>query len=149
MEIVLLVLLLIAASVAVRFLSRAAAIRRAGELIATPETAPVTDGTQGRLAAWLYRAGYRARKWIAAVWENNAGAISWQVLNELYRNATAKMNAPAPGVQALMRTYAKWRPVNMSLPLAERAWHWSDRADIAFWIPSYWLPLNYRAAAIC
>jgi tight adherence protein C len=60
MEIVLLVLLLIAASVAVRFLARAAAIRRAGELIATLDTGPVTNETQGRLATWLYRAGYRA-----------------------------------------------------------------------------------------
>ena len=60
MEIVLLVLLLIAAAVAVRFLSRAAAVRRAADLVAAPDTGPVTDETQGRLAAWLYRAGYRA-----------------------------------------------------------------------------------------
>jgi tight adherence protein C len=58
MEIVFLVLLLTAATLAVRFLSRAAAVRRAAELVA--ETGPVTAEAQGRLAAWLYRAGYRA-----------------------------------------------------------------------------------------
>jgi tight adherence protein C len=80
MEIVLLVLLLLAASLAVRFLSRAAAIRRVGELIATPDTGPVNDGSQGRLAAWLYRAGYRAPSAAAKFLAATAGGAALGLL---------------------------------------------------------------------
>lgn len=80
MEIVLLVLLLLAASLVVRFLSRAAAIRRAGELIATPDKGPITDGSQGRLSAWLYRAGYRAPSAAAKFLAATAGGAALGLL---------------------------------------------------------------------
>jgi tight adherence protein C len=61
MELVLLTLLMIAATVAVRTLARRTAIRRAAGLIAIPDHSnPINDENQGRLARWLHRAGYRA-----------------------------------------------------------------------------------------
>jgi tight adherence protein C len=80
MEIVLLVLLLIAATLAIRFLSRATAVRRAAELVATPEAGPVTDETQGRLAAWRYRAGYRAPSSAAKFLAATAGGAALGLL---------------------------------------------------------------------
>ena len=84
------------------------------------------DSSQGR----KYVA---AREWIAAVWESRKGAISWQVLNEFYTNATAKLKMPAAGVRALIRQYDAWGPITQSLPLMERAWQWSDRAGVPYW----------------
>jgi tight adherence protein C len=59
MEIVLLIVLLLAAALAVRLLSRAAAVRRAAELVDVPDSGPLVDESEGRLTRWLYRAGYR------------------------------------------------------------------------------------------
>src|SRR5258707_1380550 len=60
METFFLILLLTAAVVAVRMLARAAAIRRAADFSVPANAAPIADGTQGRLGAWLHQAGYRA-----------------------------------------------------------------------------------------
>jgi len=88
MEILLLVLLLIAASMSIRFLARAAAIRRAAELVAVPDTGPLADETQGRIARWLYRAGYRtptaAARFLAATAGTSAlGLLFGYILGRL------------------------------------------------------------------
>jgi predicted nucleic acid-binding protein len=74
-----------------------------------------------------------AREWVAAVWESGRGAISWQVLNEFYANATRKLGHPRPGVRALVEVYSQWEPVGFELPMLRRAWYWTDHASLAYW----------------
>ena len=74
-----------------------------------------------------------ARRWVAAIWENGRGGISWQVLNEFYYNATRKLAFPAPGVRVVVESYGQWSPVPFELPLLRRAWYWMDHASVAYW----------------
>jgi predicted nucleic acid-binding protein len=74
-----------------------------------------------------------ALRWRDALWENRSGCISWQVLNEFYANATAKMRAPATVTRTMVEAYAQWPVAGFSLLLVQRAWHWSDHAGIAYW----------------
>jgi predicted nucleic acid-binding protein len=73
------------------------------------------------------------RRWVAAIWENGRGGISWQVLNEFYSNATRKLGLPCAGARALVESYSKWQPVTFELPLLRRAWYWTDHASVAYW----------------
>lgn len=74
-----------------------------------------------------------ARRWVAAVWENGCGGISWQVLNEFYSNATRKFAVPGASARALVEAYSNWTPVAFDLPLLRRAWYWTDHASVAYW----------------
>lgn len=74
-----------------------------------------------------------AVRWRDALWEQEVGRLSWQVLNELYANATRKLAVPANIARALVRSYAQWPVIEFGLALVERAWHWTDRADINYW----------------
>ena len=74
-----------------------------------------------------------ARRWVAAVWEGRCGAISWQVLNEFYANATRKAGMRRSSVRSLVEDYSEWNPIPFTLPLLKRAWHWCDRAGVPYW----------------
>jgi predicted nucleic acid-binding protein len=74
-----------------------------------------------------------AREWVAAVWENRCGAISWQVLNEFYANATRKLRVPQSGARQLVEEYSLWHPAPIDLALLRRAWYWSDKAGVPYW----------------
>lgn len=74
-----------------------------------------------------------AQRWVSAVWQNRCGAISWQVLNEFYANATRKLGAPRSSVRSLIEAYSEWNPSSFDLALLRRAWHWCDRAGIPYW----------------
>jgi predicted nucleic acid-binding protein len=73
------------------------------------------------------------RRWLEALWQAGSARVSWQVLNEFYVNATRKAGAPAATCRRLVETYVQWKPVEFSLPLLQRAWHWVDGAGITFW----------------
>jgi predicted nucleic acid-binding protein len=74
-----------------------------------------------------------ACRWVKAIWENSRGAISWQVLNEFYYNATRKLALPASGARTLVESYSQWSPVTFELPLLRRAWYWMDHASVSYW----------------
>ena len=74
-----------------------------------------------------------ARQWLAALWESGAGRLSWQVLHEFYANAVRKLRTPAPAARAMVEVYAQWQPVDTSLGLVQRAWHWMDEAQLSYW----------------
>ena len=74
-----------------------------------------------------------ALRWRDALWEHRSGCLSWQVLNEFYANATAKMRAPAAVTRAMVEAYAQWPLLGFSLLLVQRAWHWSDRTGVTYW----------------
>jgi len=74
-----------------------------------------------------------ARLWLTALWEQGAGCIAWQVLHEFYVNAVRKLRASNQQARGVVETFASWQPVDTSLGLVQRAWHWSDEARLAYW----------------
>lgn len=74
-----------------------------------------------------------ARRWLAVLWEQTAGCLSWQVLNEFYVNAVRKLRTPSPRARSIVELFALWQPIDTSLGLIQRAWHWMDRAELAYW----------------
>jgi len=75
----------------------------------------------------------QARRWLAALWETGAGRLSWQVLQEFYVNAERKAGLANPAARRLGETFAQWQPVEMSLGVMQRGWHWTDKAQVHFW----------------
>jgi predicted nucleic acid-binding protein len=74
-----------------------------------------------------------AHRWVAALWENAAGRLSWQVLNEFYFNAVRKLGSPTSGVRSNVERLAQWEPVGFGLGLVHRAWYWTDKTGISYW----------------
>lgn len=74
-----------------------------------------------------------ARSWLAALWEQGTGRLSWQVLHEFYANAERKIGLARAPARHTVGVFIQWRPVDTSLPLIERAWHWMDEAQLPYW----------------
>lgn len=75
----------------------------------------------------------RALSWLTALWIRGRGRTSWQVLNEFYDNAVRKFGTDKARARGVCLEYAQWEPVPFSMPLLERAWHWTDTARISYW----------------
>lgn len=75
----------------------------------------------------------RAIAWLEALWKSGAGRLSWQVLHEFYWNAVRKMRLDPPAGRDVVEALSNWRPVDSSLGLIQRAWHWSDSAQLPYW----------------
>jgi len=73
-----------------------------------------------------------ARLWLDLLWKHSAGRLSWQVLNEFYVNAVRKMGTPPRQVRTAVETFALWKPVNTTPGLAQRAWQWTDQAQLSY-----------------
>ncbi len=74
-----------------------------------------------------------ARLWLTALWEQGAGSLSWQVLHEFYVNAVRKFRVPAPKARATVEVFASWQPIETGFGLIQRAWHWTDEAQLTYW----------------
>lgn len=74
-----------------------------------------------------------ARNWLSLLWQNGAGRTSWQVLHEFYSNALRKFHQPPAKARAVVEDLATWQPVDTSLTLIRRGWHWMDAAHISYW----------------
>lgn len=74
-----------------------------------------------------------ALRWRDALWENEAGCLSWQVLNEFYANATRKLHVPPAIARTLVESYAHWPVSGFTLSLLQQAWQWVDRGGISYW----------------
>ena len=75
----------------------------------------------------------QARAWVAVLWEQGSGLLSWRVLHEFYVNALRKMPVPPPQARKFVETLAQWQPVETSLGLIKQAWHWTDQAQLSYW----------------
>ncbi|HTR35648.1 MAG TPA: PIN domain-containing protein [Bryobacteraceae bacterium] len=75
----------------------------------------------------------QAKAWLAWLWENASGAISWQVLQEFYWNAYRKFGVTQEVARNRVKLFSLWRPPDVTLGLIERAWHWTDEAQVPFW----------------
>lgn len=74
-----------------------------------------------------------ARLWLAWLWENSCGVVSWQVLQEFYWNALRKFRVPPARARNRVRLMSEWHPPQLTIGLIERAWYWNDRAQVTFW----------------
>jgi predicted nucleic acid-binding protein len=75
----------------------------------------------------------RAEAWLARLWGDSRGALSWQVIQEFYWNALRKYRAQPEQARDYVRLMSQWKPPIVTLDLIERAWHWSDHAQLTFW----------------
>ncbi len=74
-----------------------------------------------------------AELWFDALWEGDAGALSWQVIFEFYAHATRKAAAGTQLAREAVNELTQWNPVVPNSSLVQRAWHWCDAAQINFW----------------
>lgn len=76
----------------------------------------------------------QAELWLRWLWENACGALSWQVLQEFYWNALREKFRVAPEqARRHVQLMALWNPPDVGLGMFERAWHWTDQAQVSFW----------------
>jgi predicted nucleic acid-binding protein len=74
-----------------------------------------------------------ARHWLAELWRNRQGRISYQVLQEFYSVGTQKW----PTLKAEMQTESEelfdWHPVVINRQVIEDSWAIQGRYKISFW----------------
>lgn len=75
----------------------------------------------------------QAKAWLASLWGNANGAVSWQVLQEFYFNALRKFQVPTDMARDFVHQLSEWNPPDVTMGLIERAWHWTDQAHVSFW----------------
>ena len=49
----------------------------------------------------------QAHSWIDMLWEENSGALSWQVLHEFYMNATRKLRSSASHARSVVELFTQ------------------------------------------
>jgi predicted nucleic acid-binding protein len=74
-----------------------------------------------------------AGNWVDALWSTNSAALSWQVIQEFYANASRKLRMPESQARRLAVNYLQWNPLDMNRDLIERAWYWQDQSQISYW----------------
>jgi predicted nucleic acid-binding protein len=76
-----------------------------------------------------------ARARLEALWRDRSGALSTQVLQELYVVATRKLARPMPRATArrLVALYAEWPVVEVDVPLILAASELEERHRLSFW----------------
>jgi predicted nucleic acid-binding protein len=74
----------------------------------------------------------RAKEWLAWLWENACGSLSWQVLQEFYSNAVRKFGVAPELARQRVNLMHEWKPPEMTIGILERAWHWTDQAQVSF-----------------
>lgn len=77
----------------------------------------------------------RALEWLAALWEERAGRLSWQVLQEYYVTATRKLDPPRDAFDARedVTSLVTWRPIDVDLSIIDAAWAIEDRFGLSWW----------------
>ncbi len=77
----------------------------------------------------------RAETWLAHLWKNRTGRISFQVLQEYYVTVTANLD---PGLdqesaRGDVRALIAWHPITIDQRVLENAWHVQDGYAISWW----------------
>ncbi len=76
-----------------------------------------------------------AQSWLAALWDQRSGRLSFQVLQEYYVNVTQKLKPGLPVEQARqdVRNLMLWNPIATDAALLESAWKLADRFKFSWW----------------
>lgn len=77
----------------------------------------------------------RALEWVASLWQERSGRLSWQVLQEYYVTVTRKLDPARDRGDARddIASLATWRPVPIGLPAIDAAWSIEDRFGLSWW----------------
>jgi predicted nucleic acid-binding protein len=77
----------------------------------------------------------RAMAWVAALWQERAGRLSWQVVQEYYVTVTRKLDPPRDRSDARedVTSLVTWRPIPIGLPTIDVAWGIEDRFGLSWW----------------
>ena len=77
----------------------------------------------------------RALEWLTALWEERAGRLSWQVLQEYYVTATRKLDPPRDTFDARedVTSLVTWQPIDVDTSVIDAAWGIEDRFGLSWW----------------
>ena len=77
----------------------------------------------------------RALQWLAVLWDERAGRVSWQVLQEYYVTATRKLHPPRDTFDARedVAALVTWQPIPIELSTIDAAWAIEDRFGLSWW----------------
>src|SRR5260370_3768122 len=74
-----------------------------------------------------------AQSWLADLWANGNGRISFQVLQEFYSKVSQKGPAACEEARSEVRDLLAWDPVPASAETLDRSWRIQDRYHLSFW----------------
>ncbi|MFY8117827.1 MAG: PIN domain-containing protein [Roseateles sp.] len=76
----------------------------------------------------------RALGWLMSLWQQRAGRVSTQVLNDFYRQVTTRIQPPMPNgdARAEVRRYQRWNPWAVDHATVESAWSIESRFGLAY-----------------
>ena len=77
----------------------------------------------------------QAMAWMARLWSEQTGRLSFQVLNEFYVTVTLKLQ-PGMDPQSAredVRSLLAWRPIAIDTRVVEGGWRIQDRYDLSWW----------------
>ncbi|MGE0158247.1 MAG: PIN domain-containing protein [Gemmatimonadales bacterium] len=76
-----------------------------------------------------------ARHWMAMLWAERGGALSWQVLHEYYVCVTRKLTPgrDAAAAREDVASLVAWRPIPLDLATVDAAWAVEDRFGLSWW----------------
>lgn len=76
----------------------------------------------------------KALAWLMLLWQQRAGRVSTQVLNDFYRLVTTCIQPPMPNgdARAEVRRYQRWNPWAIDHATVESAWSIESRFGLAY-----------------
>ncbi|MCU7372213.1 PIN domain-containing protein [Paucibacter sp. O1-1] len=76
----------------------------------------------------------KALAWLMLLWQQRAGRVSTQVLNDFYRLVTTRILPPMPNgdARAEVRRYQRWNPWAIDHATVESAWSIESRFGLAY-----------------
>jgi predicted nucleic acid-binding protein len=77
----------------------------------------------------------RALEWLAVLWDERAGRMSWQVLQEYYVTVTRKLQPPRDTDDARedVASLVTWQPIPVEVSVMDSAWAIEDRFGLSWW----------------
>lgn len=77
----------------------------------------------------------QAMEWMARLWRDQTGRLSFQVLNEFYVTVTSKLQPGMDPERARedMRLLLAWRPIPVDARVVEGAWRIQDLYRLSWW----------------
>lgn len=76
-----------------------------------------------------------ALQWLAVLWQQRSGRISFQTLNEFYVTVTQRLKPglSRPEAQADIRNLLLWNPLPVDSTVIENAWLIQERHRFSWW----------------
>lgn len=77
----------------------------------------------------------RAKEWVAKLWLERSGRISWQVLNEYYVTVTRKLSTglSREAARLSVELLSAWNPLPVDGQLVRAAWRLQDAYSLSWW----------------